>query len=268
MQTALLIPFSFLFGASMGSFLNVCIVRIPQGESIVAPRSHCPRCGHLIRWYDNIPLLSFFILGGRCRDCRGKISRQYPWVEFLTGLLAVACAWKFPHLEIAALWFVSFICPLIVISVIDLRHFLVPDLITLPFLLIGMIVRMISTGFQYHSVSSLLDSLMGILIGGGGLFLVNQIYVWIQKREGIGGGDVKLAAMIGAFLGWKAILIVFVLSSFLGSMVGILLMIFRGLGLRSEIPYGPFLSLAALIQLFFGSSLLHAYFHWVQKFTK
>src|SRR5262249_31306824 len=125
-----------------------------------------------------------------------------------------------------------------------------------------------SMGFQNHLVSSFFDSLLGILVGGGGLFLVSKLYEWIQKREGIGGGDVKLAAMIGAFLGWKSMLIVFVLSSFLGSIVGIFLMIFRGLRLHSEIPYGPFLSLGAVLQLFFGHGILRAYFDLVHRFQR
>ncbi len=255
---------TFLFGSLIGSFLNVCIVRIPEEESIVTPRSHCPHCQKGIRFYDNIPLLSFIFLRGRCRDCRHPISWQYPLIEFLTGALAVLCLWKFPQPEVATLWFLSFICPLLVVSFIDLKHFLIPDSISLPFILVGLGVRLILTNFA-QPFGVLQDSFLGILIGAGGLFLVGKTYELIQKREGIGRGDVKLMAMIGAFLGWKAVLFVFLLSSFLGSLVGVFLMIFRRFGLQSQLPYGPFLSLAAVLQLFWGISILNAYFSLVKR---
>ncbi|MFO1520265.1 MAG: prepilin peptidase [bacterium] len=259
--------FGFIFGALWGSFLNVCIVRIPKKESIVHPRSHCPHCGRLVRAYDNIPILSFILLKGRCRDCRESISWQYPSVEFLTGLLAVACLWKFSPVSVAVLWFFTFICPLIVVSFIDLKHWIIPNVISLPFIPVGVLVRLGLAHF--HSPGALLlDSFLGIVLGGGLLAFVGKIYEWIRKEEGIGMGDVKLAAMIGAFLGWKAILIVFVLSSFIGSVVGIFAMLFGGRGLRSQIPYGPFLSLGSLLQLFYGPSLLRAYFHFLHRLLR
>jgi len=255
---------SLLLGLLVGSFLNVCILRIPKGESVVFPRSHCPECGKTIPWYDNIPVLSFLFLKGRCRFCGGRISFQYPWVELLTALLALACAVKFRTPPQAALWFFTFLCPLIVISGIDLRHRLIPDKISLPFIAIGVAVHVVAGGFPRWQ-DALMDSFLGILVGGGALLLVMKTYEWIRKQEGMGLGDVKLAAMIGAFLGWKAILIVFVLSSLMGSVVGIFFMIFGGMGLRSELPYGPFLSLAAALQLFFGRAILRGYFELVQK---
>jgi leader peptidase (prepilin peptidase)/N-methyltransferase len=267
MTPSFIYPASFLFGALIGSFLNVCILRIPEGESIAYPGSHCPRCGHTVRWYDNIPILSFILLRGQCRHCHSKISWQYPVVEALTGFLAMACFWKFSHLGIAALWFLAFVCPLLVISFIDLEHFLIPDLISIPFIGVGLIVRLIIVKFQSPG-TVLLDSLYGILAGAGALFLIGKTYELIQKREGIGMGDVKLAAMIGAFLGWKAVVFVFVLSSLLGSVIGIFLMIFAKHGLRSQIPYGPFLSLGAILQLFFGQEILRAYFNWVQRLIR
>jgi leader peptidase (prepilin peptidase)/N-methyltransferase len=165
---------------------------------------------------------------------------------------------------IAALWFLGFISPLLIISFIDLRHLIIPDKISIPFTLVGLLVRLVSEKF-HQPAALLLDSFLGILLGAGVLLLVGKTYEWIQKREGIGLGDVKLAGMIGAFLGWKAVLVVFVLASILGSLVGIVMMIFFKRGLRSQIPFGPFLSLGALLFLFWGNSLLIFYFHGVQR---
>lgn len=255
--------FAFIFGALIGSFLNVCIVRIPAGESIVRPRSKCPQCGCLVRAYDNIPILSFILLRGQCRDCRIPISFQYPLVEILSGMLAMASLWKFYQPGLAALWFLGFICPLLVVSVIDLKILMIPDVISLPFILVGFLVRLIAAKFHQPQVL-LLDSFLGVLLGAGALFLVAKTYEWIKRGEvGMGLGDVKLAGMIGAFLGWKAVLVVFVLSSFLGSVVGILIMIFSKKGLKTQIPFGPFLSLGALMNLFWGNQILISYFHWV-----
>src|SRR4030095_13609261 len=258
---------SFFLGLLVGSFLNVCILRLPKGESVVWPGSHCPHCSRPIVWHDNVPLLSFLLLRARCRVCGGEISLQYPVVELLSAFLSRGCALKFRSPPTAALWFFSFVCPLIVISVIDFRHWLILDRITFPFLLVGIVVHGVAEGF-HRWPATLIDSLLGILVGGGGVLLVGKLYQWIRKREGIGAGDVKLAAMIGAFLGWKAVVFVFVLSSFLGSILGIFLMIFSGRRLVSEIPYGPFLSLAALLHLFFGQQILKSYFHWVQGWIR
>ncbi len=258
--------FAFLFGAIIGSFLNVCILRIPEGESVVHPRSHCPGCHRLISWYDNFPILSFLILKGKCRHCKISISWQYPSIEFFSGLLAMACFYKFGIFQIpmAALWFVAFISPLIVISIIDLKLFLIPDVISLPFIGVGILVHFLTTGME-HPLLSLSESAFGILAGGGFLLLISVIYEWIQKREGIGGGDIKLAAMIGAFLGWESVLLVLFLSSFLGSVVGIFLMMFSRFGFKSQLPYGPFIAAAALIQFFFGNRWLFSTLHWLHE---
>ncbi len=261
-MTALLYSYAFIFGIIFGSFLNVCISRLPSGASIIKPRSRCPSCKKSIAAYDNIPLLSFLILRGRCRNCKKKISWEYPAVEFVSGLLAMACLAQLHSPGLAALWFLTFICPLLVVSVIDLHHYIIPDEISLPFIGVGFLTRLISVQFQ-NVLPTLLDSLAGALLGGGVLFLFAVLYEKIRKQEGLGGGDVKLLAMIGAFLGWKAVFLVIFFSSVLASLVGIFLMIFKRAGLSSQIPYGPFLALGAILQFFWGKKILLGYFNLI-----
>lgn len=267
MPDTLLYFSSFVFGIIWGSFLNVCIVRIPLGESIVAPRSFCRSCKMMIVWYQNIPLLSFLILRARCANCHEKISWQYPLVELLTAFLAILTVWKLHSVPQAALWFFTFISPLLVLSFIDWKYLMIPDLITLPFILVGFLTRLLSTGFK-HPLFYFLDSLSGVLIGAGALYLISKVYELIRKQEGIGMGDIKLSAMLGAFLGWKAILFIFLYSSFLGSLTGLVLMIFSRARLKSHIAYGPFLSIAAIFYLFFGDKILFAYIHWSRSLLR
>ena len=238
-----------LMGAAIGSFLNVCISRIPVGASLVLPPSHCPKCLHPIRFYDNIPLVSYLILRGKCRDCRAWISFQYPLVELGTALLALLLFWKF-GLTLKLLAAFLFACVLIIITFIDLEHFIIPDVLTLPgipvFLLLAVFVMEVS----------LLDAILGILIGGGILYAIAWGYELLAKREGMGGGDIKLLAMLGAFCGWKSLFFILFVSSLLGTLVGITVMLIKGKDLKYAVPFGPFLSLAALGYLFWGEGLL------------
>ena len=248
-------PLSLLFGLLVGSFLNVVILRLPQGQSVVLPRSFCPSCGRFLRWYDNIPLLSFAILGGECRFCKKAISWQYPLVEILTGLLSLVTFWKFgmiPYL----LNFLLLICPLIALSFIDLRHRILPDLITLPGIAAGLLVSLVDGEFR---LASLFPSLLGILAGGGTLFLIAWIYEKTRRQEGIGMGDVKLAAMLGGFFGWKGVFLTLFLSSLAGSLVGLILIVILRKGLKYAIPFGPFLALGGLVNLYFGRELIWFY---------
>ncbi|MBN1614976.1 MAG: prepilin peptidase [Deltaproteobacteria bacterium] len=242
-----------LFGAAIGSFLNVCIWRIPEGFSIVSPPSHCPACGHEIRFYDNIPVFSFLLLGGRCRDCRGKISVRYPLVELLTAAMAALLFWKFgPSLKFLASF--VFLAALIVITFIDLDHQIIPDVISLPGIPIFFLLALFVMEIPF------IEALLGLLIGGGSLYLVASSYELITKREGMGGGDIKLLAMIGAFLGWKSLLFIVLVSSFLGALVGITLMIWKGRDMKYAVPFGPFLSIAAVAYIFFGAAAVRAFF--------
>lgn len=261
----LLYVYGFVTGIIFGSFLNVCISRIPEEKSVVGPRSHCPNCDALIAWYDNIPLISFLILGAKCRKCKNKISFIYPLVEWITGLMAVLCLWKFQFSPVAALWFFCFVCPLIVITFIDLKHFMIPDVISLPFILVGIGVHQVDKNFA-APLSTFYDSLLGIFVGAGALWLIAKTYEAIRKQEGLGMGDVKLMAMVGAFLGWKSVLFIFVFSSFSASIVGILLMIFSKFRFKSELPYGPFIAFASLIYLFSGTEILQTYFRVLYRF--
>jgi len=245
---------SILFGAMIGSFLNVCIMRLPKGESIVFPGSHCPYCQKPIQFYDNIPLVSYLVLKAKCRYCKTPISIQYPLVEGMTALSSFLIFAKFgPSLNF--LFYFVFISALIVIAVIDLYHQIIPDVVSLPGIGVGIIGGLILPNITF------LNSLIGLLVGGGSLFLVATLYQWLFKREGMGGGDIKLLAMIGAFLGWKAVIMTILMGSFIGSLSGIILMMFKGKDFKYAIPFGPFLSLGAVISLFFGEQLINWYLY-------
>jgi len=241
---------SFVLGAVVGSFLNVCIWRIPEGQSIVTPASHCPRCGSPVRFYDNIPLVSWLVLRGRCRDCGGPISPRYPLVELLTALLSLAVFQLYgPRLEYVAAFL--FAAALVVITFIDLDHQIIPDVISLPGIPVFFLLAVFVMGVPFW------ESLFGILIGGGFLYLIAVGYELLTKREGMGGGDIKLLAMIGAFLGWKSLFFVVFMSSILGALVGVVLIALKGKDMKYAVPFGPFLSIAAVLYLFVGPALTH-----------
>jgi len=242
----------FLVGAILGSFLNVCIGRIPAGESIVSPPSHCPACGAGISPRDNIPLLSYVLLRGRCRSCGAAISLRYPVVEALTGIMLVLLFHRFgPSPQLAV--YGVFVAALIVISFIDLDHQIIPDVISLPGIVLGLICAALGQSVP------LLDSAIGVLVGGGILYGVAVGYHALTGREGMGGGDIKLLAMIGAFLGWQAVFVTLILGSFAGSVIGIALILVQGKDSRVPIPFGPFLACGALCALAFGDELIRWY---------
>jgi leader peptidase (prepilin peptidase)/N-methyltransferase len=246
---------SLIFGALIGSFLNVCIFRLPKEESIVWPGSHCPHCKNPIKFYDNIPLISYILLKGRCRHCHSPISFQYPLIEGITALSSLILFMKFGP-SLSYLLYFLFVAALIVITVIDLYHQLIPDVISLPGIGVGLLASLMTPQI------TLFNSLVGILLGGGSLFLVATLYQWLFKREGMGGGDVKLLAMIGAFLGWKAVILTILLSSLIGSITGIIIMIIKGKNFKYAIPFGPFLSLGAVIALFYQNEIIAWYLQY------
>ena len=255
MNSWVLIIFVFAMGAAIGSFLNVCIYRLPQDLSIAAPRSFCPACRTPIRAYDNIPIFSFLLLGGKCRKCRVPISWRYPLVEALTGGLALALFLKMA-LTFYFFCYFCFAAALVVITFIDLDHRLIPDAISLPGILIGFLLSFLAV------TPGVWNSLLGIVIGGGSLYLVAVVYEFVTKREGMGGGDVKLLAMIGAWLGWKAVLFTLFFSSLTGSLVGGALMVARKEDGKLAIPFGPFLTFSAMAYVFFGEKLVRWYLNW------
>jgi len=245
--------FAFLLGAVVGSFLNVCIYRLPREKSIVSPPSSCPSCGAGIRFYDNIPIVSYLLLRGRCRSCRAPISRQYPLVELINALLALFLFMKF-GLSSAFLVLFVFCSALVVITFIDLEHQIIPDEISIPGIVIGFAASFLFPGPSWK------NSLLGIVVGGGSLLIVAYGYQLIAKKEGMGGGDIKLLAMMGAFLGWKSIPFIIFVSSLVGSVVGISVMLARKRDSQVPIPFGPFLAFGAVMYIFFGRQLIAWYF--------
>ena len=249
----LLTVFSFLFGLIIGSFLNVCIYRIPLKKSLITPPSNCPFCGEKIKFYDNIPVISYLILRGKCRACRAPISIRYPVVELIVGLLSLALFSKY---GLSPIYFFSFIfvAVLVTISFIDLHHKIIPDIISIPGILLGVFVSMFSFGRV-----SWLESLIGAIGGGVFLFLVAVIFERITGKEGMGGGDIKLLAMIGAWMGWRSLPFIILLASLSGIIIGGGALLLSGRGVRVRIPFGPFLSIGALIYFFYGTELVAWY---------
>ncbi|MBI5327106.1 MAG: prepilin peptidase [Deltaproteobacteria bacterium] len=251
MTNSLMYIFSFIFGSIVGSFLNVCIYRIPEDKSIIFPPSSCPNCNKQIAFYDNIPIISYIILLGRCRNCKNPISQRYPLVEFLTGFFSVILFKAFGLSIEIPIYFV-FVSSLIVITFIDLRYQIIPDVITLPGIAVGFLA-------SYFLPYGILNSMIGILVGGGSLLLVAAGYQLVTGREGMGGGDIKMLAMIGAFLGWKGVIITIFTGSFIGAVVGSALMLAKGKDTKYAIPFGPFLAVGAVVSLFFGDAIIDWY---------
>lgn len=256
-EFVLVMLFAFALGTIVGSFLNVCIYRIPAEKSIVSPPSSCPACGHQIRWFENIPIFSYLFLLGRCAACRLNISPRYPGVEALTGLLFVLTFYYFGF-STATIVYLVFVAALVVITFIDLDHQIIPDVISLPGILIGFAGSFFIPWLTWY------DSIFGILLGGGSLLAVAWIYEKLTGREGMGGGDIKLLAMFGAFLGWQAVFPVIFLASLAGTLVGVPLMLIQKGDTRLAIPFGPFLALAAIGYLFWGQMLIRWYLGLLQ----
>lgn len=254
-QIAILRIFLFCLGAVLGSFLNVCIYRLPRKESIIRPGSHCPSCQHKIAWYDNIPLLSYILLKARCRHCPARISWRYFLVELLSaGLLLLL--FHYFGLSLFFWIYAALALSLIVVSFIDIAIQEIPDEISLCGIAIGLILSLVFP--QLHDTAirglALWRSFLGILAGGGSIYITGLIGNAIFRKESMGGGDVKLMAMIGAFIGYKAVLLTFFLAPFFGAAVGIVLKIREG---KSLIPYGPFLSLATLFSIIWKDKIIH-----------
>jgi leader peptidase (prepilin peptidase)/N-methyltransferase len=243
---------AFVFGACIGSFLNVCIYRIPVGLSIVHPGSSCPRCRKTIPFYDNIPILSYLLLMGKCRACQAHIALRYPFVELLGGWFALTSVHAF-GLTLHGVVIFIFIATLIVVTFIDLDHRIIPDVISLPGIPIFFLASLVVPTVSWQS------SAIGILIGGGSLFTVAWAYQLITRREGMGGGDIKLLAMIGAMIGWQGIVFTIFAASAIGTVIGIMAMCQSDKGMKLAIPFGPFLSLGAVIYIFFGDRLIFWY---------
>ena len=243
-----------LFGACIGSFLNVCIYRIPENKSIVFPGSFCPNCNKSIPFYCNVPILSYIFLRGRCKFCKQPISIRYPLIEVLTGLFAILLFHKFGLTPAMIYWFV-FISVLITISFIDIDHQIIPDIISLPGILI------FASSFYFLPEMTIKDTLLGVLAGGGSLYAIAFFYYLLRKQEGMGGGDIKLLAMIGAATGIKGVAFTIFAGSLFGTLFGILIMLYTKMAdtKNLRIPFGPFLSVGAILYIFYGKQLIQWY---------
>ncbi|MBW1796420.1 MAG: prepilin peptidase, partial [Deltaproteobacteria bacterium] len=237
---------------AVGSFLNVCIYRLPRSISLIRPRSMCPGCKAKIAFYDNVPVASYLWLRGRCRHCGTAISLRYPLVELVSGLFAVAVFIRY-GLSWEGIFLYALVAALLVITFIDIDHKIIPDVITYPGIVVGFLTSLVLGRITYK------ESLFGIILGGGVLLLIALGYYLLTKREGMGGGDIKLLAMIGAFLGWKGVIFTVFVGSAIGTVVGIALALRTEEGRKLAIPFGPFLSLGALLFLFFGPQIMGWY---------
>ncbi|MCF7849541.1 MAG: prepilin peptidase [Kiritimatiellales bacterium] len=261
----------FLFGACWGSFLNVCIYRIPAEESVVKPRSHCPKCGYMIPWYDNIPLLSYIMLGAKCRQCSVKISPRYFLVEFLTAVLFVLVWSKYPLVqgEVFDFRFVPYwlmIFGLVLGTFVDIDHMWLPDRTTIGGMIIGPILSFLIPEMHQESthMAGLIKSCVGMGFGFGILWLVSVLGRLALKKDAMGFGDVKLMGALGAFLGLEAVIFIIFISSLLGSVIGMSFIAVGRKEWQSKIPFGPYIALAAVIWLLGGNELWEAYVYWIK----
>jgi leader peptidase (prepilin peptidase) / N-methyltransferase len=248
--------FVALLGLVIGSFLNVCIYRLPRRESVTWPASHCTSCGRTLAWYENVPVVSWLTLRGRCRTCGAPISPIYPIVESITGVVFLAGYVIYGATPLLAARLL-FACAMIVLFFIDLRHYILPDAITLPGIVIGFVLSVfLPPGW--------LESLIGLVGGAGVLLAVYEAYFRLRGVEGLGMGDVKMLAMIGAFLGWKLMLVTLVLASFTGSFVGLGLIAAGRGSMKLALPFGTFLAVGALVAAVFGDAFLDWYLQFYQ----
>lgn len=238
-------------GLAIGSFLNVCIHRLPRGESLVSPGSRCPACGYSLRAWDNVPVLSYLALGGRCRKCRTGISPRYPIIELVTAVVFVGHYFVFGWTPLLAVRLL-FAAAMVTLFAIDLEHHLLPDAITLP----GIVAGLLASLFLPPGIR---DALIGMLLGGGVLWVIGEAYYRYSGQEGMGGGDVKMLAMIGAFLGWELVIVTLVFSSIAGSLIGLAVIAIKRGDMKYALPYGTFLALAAIASSLWGEQIIRWY---------
>lgn len=241
-----------ILGLLWGSFANVVIYRLPEHKSVVFPASRCRSCNRKLSWFENIPLLSFLFLGGKCRTCKSKISWRYPLVELIMGL-GFAGLYSWHGLNADLLEHLILFFGLVVVSFIDLDHMILPDVFTLSGIVIGLLGSLINPDRSFW------DSLFGVLFGGGILWAISYLYFVFRKQEGMGGGDVKLLAWIGAVLGWQSIPFIVMASCLIGLPVGVVLALNSEKGMQTVIPFGPYLALGAVLYIFGGNEFGQAY---------
>lgn len=271
---------AFVLGAMIGSFLNVCVYRIPKGESVVKGRSHCPKCGQGIAWYDNIPILSWLILGAKCRNCAQPISWQYPLVESITGFLFLLVFLKF-GLTLATPVYMALAASMVLVTFVDLTDWTIPNEVTFPGIPLGIAFSVLAMLYPESNLilNDPIASLIGVVAGGGFLYLLDKAALFLLKKRGMGFGDVKLLAMLGAFFGWQGVILIIMMASLLGSVVGIgMIMAEKRRHARKTdlivedtgdedavvhtghyLPFGPYLALAGVLYMFFGPELVNVY---------
>ena len=270
--------FIFLLGAAIGSFLNVVIYRIPRGQSIVYPYSACPQCGSAIKAFDNIPILSWLILGGKCRHCKNPISLRYPTIEFMTALIFVLIFWQIGFNLFLPICFI-FVATMIALVFIDAEHMILPNVITYPLLFFSMMVRFVFPllfGASYFTdlkffplnrledypawLVSILGAILGAIVGGGFLWLVGEIWKRLRGVDAMGLGDVKMMFGVGALLGWRLTLLSIFLGAFIGALAGILIITRqKDKGFQTQIPFGIFLGVGSIVALLFGEQMIRWY---------
>ena len=266
-MTSLLALYALATGAIIGSFLNVVIHRYPREESIVFPPSHCPHCNYRIRWFDNVPVLSYLVLLGRCRNCRVPISLRYPLIELANALFYLAIFQR-TGVDVAFIPLAAIVSMTIVLIYIDLEIQILPDVIDLPGIAIGVGIGALALGERFPDFTlsaSWLDSLIGAAIGALVLFGIAFAYRLIRRIEGMGLGDVKMLAMIGAIVGWNALFPVLMIASVSGAIIGLGVAARSKRGMQVAIPFGVFLGLALLVVIFFGPTLLRWYLALLQR---
>jgi leader peptidase (prepilin peptidase)/N-methyltransferase len=254
----------FILGAIIGSFLNVCIYRVPRNESIVRPASRCTSCGRPVRFYDNIPVLSYIFLLGKCRYCKAKFSLRYPLIELLNAVLYVLVLRRFgmDSPGVLAVYFV-FVSVLLIIFFIDLDYQIIPNSITMPGIPLAIVLgsAILPDPFYGNELLGPRGALAGFAAGGGFFYLVAILGKAVFKKDAMGGGDIKMMAMVGGLLGWKGVLLTTFMGSLSGSVIGISLILLKGREWGSRIPFGPYLAIGALISLICGRDILRWYFH-------
>lgn len=258
--------FIFVLGLIIGSFLNVCIYRIPQEKSIIRPSSRCPSCGVPIKFYDNIPVISYLLLRGKCRSCDTRLSMRYPLVELINAIIYVLVLHRFGSEPswVLMVYFI-FVSSLVIIFFIDIDHQIIPDGITLPGIPLAIIfgATVMPDPFAPNSLLSWKASITGMIAGGGFYYLIGVVGKAVLKKEAMGGGDIKMMAMVGALLGWKSVILTTFIGSLLGSITGIFLILFKGSEWGSKIPFGPYLAIGAIVSLLWGQDILYAWLEYL-----
>ena len=253
-----------ILGLIFGSFANVCIYRMPRNMSVIKPNSHCTSCNAFIKWYDNIPILSYIFLKGKCRRCKSKISIKYPLVEFSCGVLFVSMYYLYGFVFML-IPFCLLVFSLLVTTIIDFEFKIIPDEISFMLMIVGFVTSFFNLNLGETIGQRVLNSFLGFLVGGGSLFIIAVIGKFIFKKDAMGGGDIKVMAGVGTFIGLDKVLFAIFVASLFGSIVGIILIICKKIGRKQEIPFGPYLALSSFLTLFLSPQMIINYLFTLEE---